>query len=109
MYDIPNVINNLKGMILDKATREAVSLAVKKAVMEANEVYNEVWLTSEQLCEQVPLFKREWLRHNYNKLPNERVAWKDAQGVEHSCGRCFPKKRILRMVAEGAFRNMAID
>ena len=32
-------------MTLDKETRMAVAAAVQKATMEANEVYNEEWLT----------------------------------------------------------------
>ncbi len=93
-------------MILDKETRMAVAAAVQKATMEANEVYNEEWLTGKQLCEQVPLFTKEWLRHNWRLLPSERVGWKDSDGVEHGCTRCYPKHKILRMVNEGAFRAL---
>lgn len=93
-------------MTLDKETRLAVAAAVKKATMEANEVYTEDWLTSKQLCEQIPLFTKEWLRHNWRLLPSEHVSWIDADGEEHECTRCFPKKKILRMISEGAFRAL---
>ena len=96
-------------MILDKQTRMAVAAAVRTATMEANEVYNEEWLTGKQLCEQVPLFNQEWLRHNWRLLPCERVAWMDSDGAEHECTRCFPKKKILRMISEGSFRNLRMN
>ena len=38
-------------MTLDKATREAIAQAVRKAMIEMQEVYQEQWLTGEQLCE----------------------------------------------------------
>ena len=40
-------------MTLDKETRMAIQAAVKKAVMEANEIYNEEYLTPKQLFEQI--------------------------------------------------------
>ena len=95
-------------MTLDKETRMAVAAAVQKATMEANEVYNEEWLTGKQLCDQVPLFTKEWLRHNWRMLPSERVGWKDSDGVDHECTRCYPKKKILRMISDGAFRDLHV-
>jgi hypothetical protein len=95
-------------MTLDKETRMAVAAAVHKATMEANEVYNEEWLTGKQLCDQVPLFTKEWLRHNWRMLPSERVGWKDSDGVYHECTRCYPKKKILRMISDGAFRDLHV-
>lgn len=93
-------------MAMDKMTREAIAASVRRATMEANEVYNEQWVTAKQLCEQVPLFNAEWLKHNWQKLPNERVRWEDEQGNVHECTRCYPKKKILRMISEGHFRMM---
>ena len=55
-------------------------------------------LQGKQLCEQVPLFTKEWLRHNWRLLPSERVGWKDSDGVEHGCTRCSQSMRN-----EGAF------
>ena len=95
-------------MTLDKETRMAIQTAVKKAVMEANEIYNEEYLTPKQLCEQIPLFNEEWLRHNWKLLPCEHVEWRDKNGVIHECNRRFPKKKILRMISEGAFRDLRV-
>ena len=93
-------------MALDKETRLAIAAAVAKATMEANEVYNEEYLTAEQLCRQIPLFRLDWVRRNGEKISSERLAWKDENGIIHESSRCFPKKKILREIAEGKYRML---
>lgn len=95
-------------MTLDKQTREAIAASVRKAVMDANEVYDEVWLTGKQLSEQVGFFKKEWLKRYGMTLPREAVKVRDENGVVHRTGWCYPKKRILRMIAEGEFRTLKV-
>lgn len=95
-------------MTLDKQTREAIAASVRKAVMDANEVYDEVWLTGKQLSEQVGFFTKEWLKRYGVTLPREAVKVRDENGVVHRTGWCYPKKRILRMIAEGEFRTLAV-
>lgn len=92
-------------MTLDKLTRMAIAEAVTKAVREANEVYDEQWVTKKQLCEQCGFFTEQWLKTYGPAL--ERIGCKmemkviDAQGVEHGTHPCYAKKRLLRMIAEG--------
>ena len=95
-------------MTLDKQTRDAIAVSVKKAVMEANEVYDEVWLTGKQLGEQVGFFTKEWLKRYGTSLPREALKVKDENGVVHRTGWCYPKKKILRMIAEGEMRNLVV-
>ena len=94
-------------MTLDKETRLAIAAAVAKATMEANEVYNEEYLTAEQLCKQIPMFKLDWVRRNWKRIPSERMTWEDANGIFHDGEKVFPKKKILREIAEGKYRRMA--
>ena len=91
-------------MTLDKQTRMAVASAVKKAAIEANEIYSERWLTADQLCETIGFFTKDWLKRYGSKLPRECVRVKDDNGVEHRTCWCYPLKRILRMVADGELR-----
>lgn len=93
-------------MTLDKATREAIAQAVRKATVEMQEVYQEQWLTGEQLCEAVPLFTKEWLHRYGQTLPRECVRVTTTDGVMHKTGWCYPKMKILRMLAEGDFRGL---
>ena len=93
-------------MTLDKATREAIAQAVRKATIEMQEVYQEQWLTGEQLCEAVPLFTKEWLHRYGQTLPRECVRVTTPDGVMHKTGWCYPKMKIQRMLAEGEFRGL---
>ena len=95
-------------MTLDKQTREAIAASVRKAVMDANEVYDEVWLTGKQLSEQVGFFTKEWLKRYGMTLPREALKVRDENGVVHRTGWCYPKRRILRMIAEGEFRTLKV-
>ena len=95
-------------MTLDKATREAIAQAVTKNVREVMEVYEEIWLTGDQLCREVGFFTKEWLKRYGCALPRERVKVVDIEGVEHHTGWCYPKKKILRMLADGQFRQLSI-
>lgn len=93
-------------MILDKDTRAAICQAVRQATAEAQEIYNEEWLTADQLSATVPLFTREWIRRYGKMLPRECVRFRTPDGVEHRANWCYPKNQILRMIREGAFRDL---
>lgn len=94
------------GQVLDRLTREAIAASVMKATREAAEMYDEVWLTGKQLGEQVGFFTREWLKRYGMTLPREAVKVKDRNGVIHRTGWCYPKKKILRMIADGEMRGL---
>ena len=92
--------------VLDKITREAIMTTVKKATIEMQEMYHEQWLTADQLCQTIPFFTKEWLKRYGQTLPRECVRVTDAQGICHRTGWCYPKMKILRMLAEGEFRGL---
>lgn len=86
---------------IDKLTREAIVKCLKDALAEKNEIYDEVWLTGKQLCQQVGFFSPDWLKKYGHKLPRTTIVVRDVFDVEHRTGWRYPKKRILRMIAEG--------
>ena len=47
---------------LDKDTRNAIALAVENGMARRMEMYEEVWLTGEQLCERFGLLCQSRLR-----------------------------------------------
>ena len=96
-------------MKIDNETKAEIIATCRKAVIEMNEIYNEEWLPADEFCKRVPLFKPEWVRRYHRKLPNEHMQWTDKDGKTHDCTRCFPTKRILRMIAEGKFRDVRIN
>ena len=46
---------------MDKMLRAEIVNTVNRAVMEANEMYQERWLTDEMLCEHIGVFTKRWL------------------------------------------------
>ena len=93
-------------MTLDKETRLAIAEAVKKATIEVQEMYEERWLTAEQLCEEIPIFNQDWLKRHGDRLGRERVIWKDHDGVNHKLRFCYPLRRIQRLLATGELRQI---
>lgn len=91
---------------LDKLTRDAIAASVARATTEANEVYQEQWLTGEQLCEEIPLFTRQWLKLHGQRIPRECICVVDENGVQHRSRWCYPKKKLLRMIKEGTLRRL---
>ena len=94
-----------KDMVkLDRETRDAIAMAVEmaveKAVARRMEMYEEVWLTGEQLCEKFGMISEGWLEKNGKYLPRERM------GVRKETGRVigsrwgYPWHRINRWIQE---------
>lgn len=100
------------GATIDRLTREAIVATVMKATREANEVYDEVWLTGKQLTEQIGFFKKEWLKRYGDALGaigcRKEIKVRDRNGVIHRTGWGYPKKKILRMIANDEMQFLDI-
>ena len=61
---------------MDKILRAEIVAEVKRSMAELNEVYQEEWLTKEQLCEQFPMFTPSWIKNFGEKssIPRERIS-----------------------------------
>lgn len=94
---------------IDRYTRDAIVAAVKKATIEANEIYSEEWISGQQLCDEIGFFTKEWLKRYGQLLPRECVRVTDSEGILHRTGWSYPKKKILRMLSNGEFRNLKIQ
>ena len=95
--------------MLDKVTKEAVLATIRRATMEANEVYQERWLTAEQLCAEVGLFSLDWLSRYGMMLPRECIRVSDGAGKCRRSKWCYPLHKILRMISEGALREIKVN
>ena len=94
---------------MDKILRAEVNATVRQTLLEVLEVANEEWLTKEQLCEQFPMFTPSWVKNYGEKLPRERTRVTCEDGSSTCTRFQYPKHRINRLIAEGYFRNIAID
>ena len=96
---------------MDKLLRAEIVAEVKRSLAEVNEVYQEVWLTKEQLCEMFPMFTPSWIKTFGEKsaIPRERISVQSEDGSGVRSRYMYPKHKINRLIAEGYFRNIVID
>jgi len=96
---------------MDKLLRAEIVAEVKRSLAEVNEVYQEVWLTKEQLCEMFPMFTPSWIKTFGEKsaMPRERISVQSEDGSGVRSRYMYPKHKINRLIAEGYFRNIVID
>ena len=91
---------------MDRQLRAEIVNTVNKAVMEMNEVYNERWLTDDQLCEHIGVFTKRWLKDNGHMLPRSRAEWGDASGL-HNTKWVYPLHQIQRMFQNGEIKRLS--
>ena len=81
----------------------------RRAAEEAYELYNEVWLTDDELCKYFGTLKKSWLDRNWHALPKNCVRqprWTDELGVEHSTSRLYARNKIQRLFASGEIEHL---
>lgn len=88
---------------MDRKLREEIVAEVQKAVEVAMEIYEERWITSDELLERFQMFTRDWLRRYGWKLPRERVQI-EINNTTKSTRWAYPQHKIERMIADGSMR-----
>lgn len=91
---------------MDKKLKEEIVATVRKAQMEAAEMYNERYVTGAELCKQIAMFSPNWLENFGWKLPRERITVTGEDGTSRSTRWGYPLHAIQRMIAEGKLRNI---
>lgn len=91
---------------MDKKLKEEIVATVRKAQMEAAEMYNERYVTGAELCKQIAMFSPNWLENFGWKLPRERITVTGEDGTSRSTRWGYPLHAIQRMIAEGKLRNL---
>lgn len=96
---------------LDKETREAIIEQIAKSAQEQMEKYKEEWLTCEELCQRLPMFTVDWVRHHGSQLPRERLEMEDAEGNVRYAGKrwMYPLHRIMRDIAERKHKHFRYE
>ena len=62
---------------------------------------NEVWLTEKELSEEMPFFKKSWLKKKGYKLHPRRVVMRDKNGNEQRhIKKFYPRNNILKRLRE---------
>ncbi len=83
-----------------------VASVVRRAVEEKLEMYEEVWLTADQMPQYFGTLKKSWLERYGHSLPHRDVTVKDEKGIEHKSARQWPRNQIQRMYANGEIERL---
>lgn len=84
----------------DGYLKNEIVRAIRKELERSDEMADEVWLTEKQLVEEMPFFKKSWLKDNGYKL-HPRYAWvTDKKGEYHYSKKYYPKNVILKQLRE---------
>lgn len=93
-----------------KLLEAKIIAAVEKVAKQHYEVYEERWVTAEELCQHVGLMSERWLRENGYLLPRTPMGWKDKNGEEHTSKQyMYPLHRILAMVEDGRIKRLGYE
>lgn len=83
-----------------------LKMVVRRALEEELEMYEEVWLTGDELVKQFGTFKKSWLDRYGHSLPRRRPAVTDERGQRHESGYIYPRNQIQRMIASGEIEEL---
>ncbi len=84
----------------DGYLKNEIVRAIRKELERSNEMADEVWLTEKQLIEEMPFFKKKWIKEKGHKL-HPRYAWvTDKKGEYHYSKKYYPKNAILKQLRE---------
>ena len=85
-------------MAYDRFFQKEIVRAIREELERSNEMADEVWLTEKQLIEEMPFFKKKWLREKGYKL-HPRYAWvTDKKGKYHYSKKYYPRNAILKQL-----------
>ena len=91
---------------MDKMLRAEIIGEVRRAMKESLEMYQEQWVSGDELCKQMNFFSRSWLRSYGHTLPREQVVVTDDK--PHRTGWCYPLHRIQRMLQSGELKALRV-
>lgn len=79
---------------------------VRRTMEEQMEMYQEVWVYGEDLCQHFSFMKESWLKRYKQSLPHREPKVTDEKGKTHSMGWQYPINKIQRMFANGEIENL---
>lgn len=91
---------------MDKMLRAEIVAEVHRAMKESLEMYQEQWVSGDELGKQIQFFSRSWLRTYGHTLPREQVVVTDDK--PHHTGWCYPLHRIQRMLQSGELKALRV-
>lgn len=90
-------------------TREDITelkSVVRRTMEEQMEMYSEVWLTADQLCQVFGSFTKSWVDRYGHSLPRKQPRVTDERGETHGNKWLYPRNKIQRMFANGEIEQL---
>ena len=90
-------------------TREDITelkSVVRRTMEEQMEMYTEVWLTADQVCQVFGTFTKSWLDRYGHSLPRKQPRVTDERGETHGNKWLYPRNKIQRMFATGEIEQL---
>ena len=79
---------------------------IRRALEEQMEMYEEVWLTGDELCKYFGTLKPSWLKRYGHSLPRRLPQVTDESGTQHGNTWLYPRNKIQRMFANGEIEDL---
>ena len=79
---------------------------VRRTMEEQMEMYQEVWLTSDDLYATFGTFTKAWLERYGHSLPRRMPVVTDEEGHPHGNRWLYPRNKIQRMFASGEIEQL---
>ena len=86
-----------------------VKAVIRRALEEQMEMYEEVWLTADELCKVFGTLKPAWLDRYWQALPKNCVMTPgvtDEENVKHTTSRLYARNKIQRLFASGEIEDL---
>ena len=92
--------------MLTKDEMRELKGVVRRTMEEEMEMYEEVWLTGEELAKVCGVFTKAWLNRYGHSLPRRMPKVTDEGGVKRGNKWVYPKHQILRMIQNGEVEDL---
>ena len=83
-----------------------VKAVIRRALEEQMEMYEEVWLSGDELCKYFSFMTTSWLKRYRQSLPHIEPKVTDEKGDTHSMAWQYPRNKIQRLFASGEIEDL---
>ena len=89
-----------------KLLEAKIIAAVAKVAKQHYEVYEERYVTADELCKHFGMISKEWLKEYGDTLPRQRFVVETLDGQKHKTRWGYPLHEINAGIADGRFQKL---
>lgn len=91
---------------MDKLEEAKIIASVNKAIQNALEGSNEIWLSKEEFCKHFQMFTESWIDKHGKLLPRRQASVVNPDGKEKYTRWAYPVHETNRLLKEGKLLGM---